>query len=250
MAEPQQQINDFLLGPKESRTLLAFRSSQTPFRHACFCSMDGLSLGPATEYVGTCPQAPGSVVGNIRRSLGSIALRSSCTSIGRISQFSRLLGRMQWLCRVRGKWLLLTSSPDAMVGGMAGPGPGQDRYRTDSGVENDALSNDAYGCCAPAAFRCLRARRRGICGNEGQGGQGTEEEYGLCVCLPEGQVVFVHDGGQDGRSVRLRDRGRAAVEGSPGRQRLGQGESRRPGPVVVLALATAVARQGFTKNGL
>jgi hypothetical protein len=56
-------------------------------------------------------------------------------------------------------------------------------------------------------------------------------KYGLRLCLPEDKVLLVHDGSQDRRTMRLRDARWATPEGSPARQRLGQGKPRRVGEV-------------------
>ena len=41
-----------------------------------------------------------------------------------------------------------------------------------------------------------------------------QEQYCLRLCLPENEVLFLYDRGEDGGALRLRAEGRAAVESS------------------------------------
>ena len=54
-------------------------------------------------------------------------------------------------------------------------------------------------------------------GNSGSGAtprrQKSEGRRRLWLCLPGHEVVLVYDRGQDGRSVRVRHRGRTAIDG-------------------------------------
>lgn len=75
-------------------------------------------------------------------------------------------------------------------------------------------------------------------------GYAVPGQNGVRVCLPQEQILFVHDGSEDGGTLRMRNRGRASPQGRAEGQRMGQGESRRSREVGEGSLAHP-RKQGF-----
>ena len=130
----------------------------------------------------------------------------------------------QWLCEEQVKWILFRPRSRFILLSET-----QERDSDEKPISISSLCLSVAVLADSVCFeRVTECKRRFIHGNA-KSGQGQSR---VRVCVPEDEILRLHDRSQNGRPLRLRYRRRAANEGGRLRQQVGEREPRRAGQKV------------------